>query len=95
MRLRVLARRKRKKDDKIRTEYIRTENPDDFPPQVFFWDVLVAHPKSYFTVSFSTNGLAKYPANALNQALLHLTVRENMRRIAGGVASQKVVEKAR
>lgn len=53
MRLRVLARRKRKKDDKIRTEYIRTENPDDFPPQVFFWDVLVAHPKSYFIVFFS------------------------------------------
>ena len=94
MRLRVLARRKRKKDDKIRTEYIRTENPDDFPPQVFFWDVLVAHPKSYFIVFFHQL-LAKHPANALNQALLHLTVRGNIRRIAGGVASQKVVEKAR
>lgn len=66
------ARRKRKKDDKIRTEYIRTENPDDFPPQVFFWDVLVAHPKSYFIVFFSPTP-CKAPEVALNQALLHLT----------------------
>ena len=79
MRLWVLARRKRKKDDKIRTEYIRTRNPDDFSPRVFFRDVLVAHPESYFTVSFSTNGLAKRPAYALNQALLHLAVHEKCR----------------
>jgi len=41
--------------------------------------VLVAHPESYFTVSFSTNGLAKRPAYALNQALLHLAVHEKCR----------------
>jgi hypothetical protein len=34
---------------------------------------------SYFTVSFSTNGLAKRPAYALNQALLHLAVHEKCR----------------
>ena len=34
------------------------------------------------------------PEVALNQELLHLAVRENIRRIAGSMASQKVVEKA-
>ena len=80
MRLRVLARRKRKKDDKIRTEYIRTENPDDFPPQVFFWDVLVAHPKSYFIVFFSPTP-CKAPCECIGPGTSTLDVPENLYRI--------------
>ena len=57
MRLRKLAGRR--KDDKIRTEYIRTENPDDFPPSGILLR-LVAHPKSYFIVFF-TNSLQALP----------------------------------
>ena len=93
MRLRVLARRKRKKDDKIRTEYIRTENPDDFPPQVFFWDVLVAHPKSYFIVFFSPTP-CKAPCECIEPGTSTLDGSRKYTRIAGSMASQKVVEKA-
>lgn len=90
MRLRVLARRKRKKDDKIRTEYIRTENPDDFPPQVFFWDVLVAHPKSYFIVFFSPTP-CKAPCECIEPGTSTLDCSRKYTRIAGSVASQEVV----
>ena len=82
MRLRVLARRKRKKDDKIRTEYIRTENPDDFPPQVFFWDVLVAHPKSYFIVFFSPTP-CKAPCECIEPGTSTLDCSRKYTRIAG------------
>ena len=82
MRLQVLARRKRKKDDKIRTEYIRTENPDDFPPQVFFWDVLVAHPKSYFIVFFSPTP-CKAPCECIEPGTSTLDCSRKYTRIAG------------
>ena len=84
MRLRVLARRKRKKDDKIITEYIRTENPDDFPPQVFFWDVLAAHPKSYFIVFFSPTP-CKAPCERIEPGTSTLDCSRKYTRILGEV----------
>ena len=95
MRLRVLARRKRKKDDKIRTENIRTENPDDFPPQVFFWDVLVAHPKSYFIVFFSPTP-CKAPCECIEPGTSTLDCsRKYAEDIGKSVASRAVMKKAR
>ena len=76
------------------TEYIRTENPDDFPPQVFFWDVLVAHPKSYFIVFFSPTP-CKAPCECIEPGTSTLDCSRKYTRIAGSVASQEVVEKAR
>lgn len=94
MRLRVLARRKRKKDDKIRTEYIRTENPDDFPPQVFFWDVLVAHPKSYFIVFFSPTP-CKAPCECIEPGTSTLDCsRKYAEDIGESVASRAVMKKS-
>lgn len=59
----------------IPKEYLRRKIIRIFRPNVF---------GSYFMVSFSTYGL-QAPEVALNQALLHLTVRENMRSILGRV----------
>ena len=82
MRLRVLARRKRKKDDKIRTEYIRTGNLMISRLRYSF-GMCLWHIPNLILSSFFHQRLAKHPANAWNQALLHLAVRENIRRIAG------------
>ena len=94
MLLQALAIRKLKKDDKIRTEYIRREILMISHLRYSF-GMCLWHIPNLILSSFFHQLLAKYPANALNQALLHLTVRENIRRIAGSVAPREVVEKAR
>ena len=63
MRLRVLARRKRKKDDKIRSEYIRREILMISHLRYSF-GMCLWHIPNLILSSFFHQRLAKHPANA-------------------------------